>query len=73
MTHITDNLKSERFQWTPAASNAFAEIKRMMTEALVMRLSDFLKVFEGTCDALELAIGGVLSQESHPVAYFSEN
>ena len=40
--------------------------------ALVMRLSDFLKAFEVTSDASGLAIGGVLSQENHPVAYFSE-
>ena len=33
MAPITDCLKSEEFQWTPAASKAFAEIKRMMTEA----------------------------------------
>jgi len=72
MTPITDCLKSEGFQWTPAASKAFAEIKRMMTEAPVMRLPDFSKAFEVTCDASGLAIGGVLSQECHPVAYFSE-
>ena len=51
----------------------FAEIKRMMTEAPIMRPPDFSKAFEVTRDASELAIGGVLSQENHPVAYFSEN
>jgi len=43
-----------------------------MAEAPVMRLPDFSKAFEVTCDASGLAIRGVLSQESHPVAYFSE-
>jgi len=63
---------SERFQWTPAATKIFAEIKSMMIEALVMRLPNFVKAFEVTCDASRLAIGGVLSQENHLVAYFSE-
>ena len=72
MVPITDCLKSEKFQWTPTATKAFTEIKRMMTEAHVMRLPDFLKAFEVTCDASGLAIGVVLSQENHLVAYFSE-
>jgi len=44
----------------------------MMMEAPIMCLHDFTKAFEVTCDASGLAIGGVLSQENHLVAYFSE-
>ena len=43
-----------------------------MISALVMRLPDFLKIFEVACDASGIGIGGILAQEGHLVAYFSE-
>ena len=72
MVPITDCLKQGEFRWTKAASKALREIKKRMTEAPVMRLSDFTKVFEITCDASGIGICGVLSQEKYPVAYFSK-
>ncbi|XP_078447034.1 putative mitochondrial protein AtMg00860 [Wolffia australiana] len=63
---ITDLLKREQFEWTPAADHAFELVKKLMTEAPVLRLPDFSKVFEVSC------AGGVLSQEGHPIEYFSE-
>ena len=72
MAPITNCLKSERFQWIPTVTRAFTEIKKM-TEAPIMCLPNFSKALEVTYDTSELAIGGVLRQENHPVAYFSEN
>ena len=37
-----------------------------------MVLPDFNKTFQVKCDASAEAIGGVLSQEDRPIAYFSK-
>ena len=72
MASIMDCLKRKEFQWPVAAVKAFKKIKQRMTEASVMRLPDFSKVFEVMCYASCVGISGVLSQEKHPIIFFSE-
>ena len=72
MTSITDCLKNGPFQWTPKRFVPFREIKERMSSPLVLRHPDFSKVFKVACDAYGYGIGGVVSQEEHPMAFFSE-
>lgn len=72
MAPITDCMKSGKFEWTDAATEAFHYMKQKLTEAPVLTLPDFSQPFELHCDASKIGIGAVLSQNGKPVAYFSE-
>ncbi|RVW86877.1 Transposon Ty3-I Gag-Pol polyprotein [Vitis vinifera] len=57
MPPITARMKKNQFVWTKAATKAFEEIKKGLTEAPVLQLTDFSKVFEVACDASNVGIG----------------
>ena len=60
------------FHWGETQENAFEELKKRLTSAPFLALSDFGRTFEIECDASGVGIGGVLMQERRHVAYFSE-
>ena len=72
MTLITECMKPGLFIWTKAANKTFEEIKSKMVNPLILRLPDFEKVFEVSCDASHVGIRAILSQEGHRVAFFSD-
>ncbi|KAK2380216.1 hypothetical protein QL285_035697 [Trifolium repens] len=69
---LTDLLKHHAFSWTTAAMNAFQALKTAMTTLPVLGIPDFSVVFDVTTDASGVAIGAVLSQQAHPIAFFSQ-
>ncbi|KAE8705397.1 cytochrome P450 78A7-like [Hibiscus syriacus] len=71
-TPLTELLKKDkRWDWSSKCQSAFEELKLAMISEPVLVLPDHTKSFEVFTDASDVAIGGVLMQEGHPVAYES--
>ncbi|KAL0297747.1 UNVERIFIED_CONTAM: Retrovirus-related Pol polyprotein from transposon [Sesamum radiatum] len=69
---LTDLLKQSSFSWPPAAAAAFLALRAALLVIPTLRLPDFSLPFEVTTDASQTAIGAVLSQGRHPIAFFSK-
>lgn len=68
---LTDLLlkKNRTWSWDEKCQAAFEDLKKAMTEEPVLALPDHKKAYEVHTDASDFAIGGVLMQEGHPIAY----
>ncbi|OMO55084.1 reverse transcriptase [Corchorus capsularis] len=69
---LTDLLKQKSYQWTTEASEAFEKLKQALTTTPILALPDFSQAFDVTTNASNVAVGAVLSQGNHPLAYFSK-
>ncbi|GFY20252.1 retrovirus-related Pol polyprotein from transposon 17.6 [Trichonephila clavipes] len=63
--------KGAKFNWSTVAQDSFDKIKRALTEAPVLQLSNFTEQFNLFTDASGVGIGAVLSQNHRPTAFAS--
>ncbi|KAL0307162.1 UNVERIFIED_CONTAM: Gag-Pol polyprotein [Sesamum radiatum] len=69
---LTDLLrKNQKWEWTVACDDAFRSLKQAISSQPVLKLPQFDKPFEVQVDASDRALGGVLVQDKHPVAFES--
>lgn len=69
---LTDLLKAGTFKWNEKAEVAFQQLKQTMTSLPVLHLLDFSSSFDVTTNASGSVLGVVLSQNVHPIAFFSK-
>jgi hypothetical protein len=69
MTELLE--KDKKFKWTLACEASFQELKKSLTTAPILVMSDMEKSFSIFCDASGQCLGYVLMQDGHVVAYAS--
>ena len=69
---LTKLLCHAQFQWSTVATEAFQKLKEALMAALVLALPNFHIPFIVETDASGSGIGVVLTQEGHPISFFSK-
>ncbi len=74
---LTELLKKRvEYVWSPECQVAFEKVKAILTNTPVLVAPDFEQPFRLYCDASDVGVGAVLTQQGadgieHPVSYFS--
>ena len=63
---------SDTLRWTADTQASFENLKHALSSAPVLALPDFTLPFMVETDAFGVGMGVVLSQQGHPIAYFSK-
>ena len=64
--------KKQRVNVTGKALEAFHALKKLATEAPILKIASWNDPFEVITDASNIAIEAVLQQDGRPVAYYSK-
>lgn len=71
--HFIDFLKkNQAWNWTNKCQQTFKDLKKAITKKLVLSLNNHSKPFKVHTNASNFAIGDVLMQEEHSIAYESK-
>lgn len=69
---LTDLLRTDSFQWSTDADQAFSALKHALSSTPVLALQNFTKPFTVECDASDNGIGAILSQDGQPIEFLSK-
>jgi hypothetical protein len=69
--HYFATCKGVRYEWTEECDSAFIELKRLLTSAPILRVSDMEKDFTVYTDASKQGLGAVLMQDGGVIAHAS--
>jgi hypothetical protein len=72
LSQVTKGGEKEKLFWSESQQKAFVELKHRLCCAPILTLPYLQQPFEIKTDASDYAIGVVLTQQRHPVAYHSE-
>ena len=64
--------KPKKWYWTSAHQEAFEEIKRTVSEEVILAYPIYGKLFVIYTDASTKQLGAVITQNNQPIAFFSQ-
>jgi hypothetical protein len=72
LNQVTMGGGKEIFVWGLSEKKAFDDLKNILFSSPLLSLPDLQHPFEIEIDALDYAVGTILAQHGHPVAYHSD-
>merc|ERR1712115_674339 len=60
-----------KFEWKEKQEEAFSKMKKIMVRETLLAFPDFNKTFEIHIDASKIQLGGIISQDNTPIAFYS--